>query len=255
VVVAFEEGDPDKPIILGSVYNAEQMPPYLGDGLDAKHRNDSKVSGIKTCTTPDGNGFNEIRFDDTKGKEQVFIHSQNALDVRVLGSQRTSVGGHYHLTVQGDAREHIHKNKAIQVESDMKTVVLGVSYLFAKGYCYIGSRDNIELHALDSLTVYGSKQMIVLSDAAIGLRCGDSSITLTPKGIWLNGPQVLINSGPPPKVERPEPVATDEIKKGLEVGPFAADDSRPGFVSNPDAARKALPEAVASRSSDRSAGD
>src|SRR5262249_52738901 len=93
VVVAFEEGDPDKPIILGSVYNAEQMPPYLGGGPDPRHRNDNKVSGIKTNTTPGGQGYNELRFDDTKGKEQLFLHAQRNLDVHVGGSSMTTVGG------------------------------------------------------------------------------------------------------------------------------------------------------------------
>src|SRR5262249_18837660 len=59
VVVAFLEGDPEQPLITGSVYNAEQMPPYLGDGPDAKHKNDNKVSGFKTNTTLGGQGFNE----------------------------------------------------------------------------------------------------------------------------------------------------------------------------------------------------
>src|SRR5439155_5175048 len=78
VVVDFLEGDPDQPIITGSVYNADQMPPYLGDGPDGKHRHDPKLSGIKTCSTSGGNGFNEIRFDDTKGKEQLFLRAENA---------------------------------------------------------------------------------------------------------------------------------------------------------------------------------
>ena len=57
VIVAFEEGDPDQPIIVGSVYNPDQMPPYLGDGPDPKHKNDNKVSGIKSNTTPGGAGI------------------------------------------------------------------------------------------------------------------------------------------------------------------------------------------------------
>src|SRR5262249_53687904 len=52
VVVSFLEGDPDRPLIVGSVYNAEQMPPYLGNGPDPKHPDDKKLSGIKACSTP-----------------------------------------------------------------------------------------------------------------------------------------------------------------------------------------------------------
>jgi type VI secretion system secreted protein VgrG len=126
VVVAFEEGDPDRPIVVGSVYNADQMPPYLGAGPDAKHRHDNKVSGIKSCTTPDGQGFNELRFDDTKGKEQVFLHAQRNLDVRVGADQMNTVAGTYHLRVgreqdgqpQGDHQEVVIRDKHVLVHGE-----------------------------------------------------------------------------------------------------------------------------------------
>src|SRR5262249_58603542 len=83
VVVDFIEGDPDQPIIVGSVYNADQMPPYQGKGRDSKHPSDNKVCGIKSNSTMGGVGFNEWRFDDTKGKEQIFIHGEYNMDTRV----------------------------------------------------------------------------------------------------------------------------------------------------------------------------
>src|SRR5262249_13028297 len=65
VVVAFLEGDPDQPLIVGSVYNEAQRPPYLGSGKapgnDPDHPNNPRLSGIKTCSTPGGKGFNELR--------------------------------------------------------------------------------------------------------------------------------------------------------------------------------------------------
>jgi type VI secretion system secreted protein VgrG len=71
VIVDFLEGDPDQPIIIASVYNAEQMPPY--------ELPDNKTqSGIKTRSSQDGDptNFNEIRFEDKKGEEQILIHAE-----------------------------------------------------------------------------------------------------------------------------------------------------------------------------------
>jgi type VI secretion system secreted protein VgrG len=124
VIVDFLEGDPDQPIIVGSVYNADQMPPYLGDGPDSKHKNDNKLTGVKSNTTMGGEGYNEWRFDDAKGKEQLFLHAERNMDTRVKGASMESVGGDKHLTVGGekdgqtwgDYNEHIFKDKHVSVD-------------------------------------------------------------------------------------------------------------------------------------------
>jgi type VI secretion system secreted protein VgrG len=129
VVVGFIEGDMDMPIIIGSVYNAEQMPPYLGEGLDSKHKNDNKVSGVKSNTTQGGKGFNEWRFDDTKDKEQIFIHAQRNMDTRVRNESMERVISNRHLIVGwkngeeegegqqgGDQRELVNQDKHLNVK-------------------------------------------------------------------------------------------------------------------------------------------
>jgi type VI secretion system secreted protein VgrG len=120
------EGDPDQPIIVGGVYNAEQMPPYLGDGLDSKHKNDPNVSGIKSNTTLGGVGFNEIRFDDTKGKEQVFMHAERNFEVttkndsldRTFGSRHQIIGQEKDGSKTGDQLETVYHDKQIKVNHD-----------------------------------------------------------------------------------------------------------------------------------------
>lgn len=126
VVVDFLEGDPDQPIIIGSVYNADQMPPYLGDGPDANHKNDNKVSGVKTNTTKGGVGFNELRFDDTKGKEQIFVHAERNMDTRVKNECMERIVSNRHLIVgaekdgskSGDQREKVYKDKHLTVDGN-----------------------------------------------------------------------------------------------------------------------------------------
>lgn len=88
VVVAFLEGNPDQPLVIGSVYNADNMPIYT---LPAN----KTQSGIKTHSSPGGDdgNFNEIRFEDKKGAEQVVIHAEKDMLVSVENNYTLDVGG------------------------------------------------------------------------------------------------------------------------------------------------------------------
>lgn len=80
VVVSFVDGDPDRPLITGCVYNCDHLPPYLPD--------EPTKSTIKTNTSKGGGGFNEIRFEDKKDSEQIYVHAQKDMD-RVVENART----------------------------------------------------------------------------------------------------------------------------------------------------------------------
>jgi type VI secretion system secreted protein VgrG len=133
VIVAFQEGDPDQPIIVGSVYNADQMPPYLGQGFDPKHAHDHKISGIKSNTSAQGQGFNEWRFDDHKDHEQFFVHAARDLDVWVNHDHRERILNDRHLIVGwskdgkhgGDCREMVHQDKHLLVRGNQLAHVAG----------------------------------------------------------------------------------------------------------------------------------
>lgn len=108
VVVAFEEGDPDRPIVVGSVYNYEQMPPLP---LPAQ----KTQSGIKS-NTHKGGGYNELVFDDTAGKEQIRVHGQYNMDSVIEHNETHKVGV--------DRTRNVGHNEAITVANDrMKTVL------------------------------------------------------------------------------------------------------------------------------------
>jgi type VI secretion system secreted protein VgrG len=178
VVVSFLEGDPDRPLIVGSVYNADQMPPYLGNGPDARHRHDNKVSGIKSNSTRDGTEFNEWRFDDTKGKEQIFIHAERNLDTRVKNDQVESVLGNRHLTVGqerdgekvGDQIETVYRDKHQTVQRHQVGHVEGNQWLTV-GHGGVKDGGNLDLvieknkreliGGADQLHVKGSQACLV----------------------------------------------------------------------------------------------
>jgi type VI secretion system secreted protein VgrG len=118
VIVDFLEGDPDEPIITGRVYNAEQMPPY---DLPAN----KTQTGIKTRSSLKGSGanFNEIRFEDKKGSEQVYIHAEKNQDNMVendashtVGHDRTkSIGNDEKTSVGNDRTEKVGNNESITI--------------------------------------------------------------------------------------------------------------------------------------------
>jgi type VI secretion system secreted protein VgrG len=193
VVVAFEEGDPDQTIIVGRVYSPDQMAPYMGDGLDLKHSNDNKVYGVKSNTTPGGQGFNELRFDDTKDKEQLFLHAQRNLDIttnndslaRTYGNRHQIIGSEKDGQKSGDQREmvyqdkhiKIHRNQIEQIGDSMQLLIGGIDSgqgnqdIVVNGtrkesigkdcHLHVIGKRNEEIDQDQSLTVQGNQQEVV----------------------------------------------------------------------------------------------
>ncbi|QDT14252.1 type VI secretion system Vgr family protein [Alienimonas californiensis] len=87
VLVAFMEGDPDAPIVVGSVYNSKNMPPYEMPGAQTR-------SGFKTRSTPEGKPaeFNELRFEDKRGSEEIYVHAEKDLNAVVENNETRKVG-------------------------------------------------------------------------------------------------------------------------------------------------------------------
>jgi type VI secretion system secreted protein VgrG len=119
VLVAFLNGDPEDPIIVGRVYNAEQMPPY---GLPAN----KTQSGIKTRSTLQGtpDNFNEIRFEDKKGSEQLFIHAEKNQDIEVEKDETHWVGHDRTKTVDNDETTHVKHDRTETVDNN-ETISVG----------------------------------------------------------------------------------------------------------------------------------
>jgi type VI secretion system secreted protein VgrG len=107
VVVSFLEGDPDRPLVTGSVYNAEQTVPYTLP-------TDQTKSTIKSNVSKGGGGFNEIRFEDKKDSEEVFIQAEKDYNRVVKNNETVKVG--FEKKKDGNQTIDVYKNRTITVE-------------------------------------------------------------------------------------------------------------------------------------------
>jgi type VI secretion system secreted protein VgrG len=184
VIVDFLEGDPDQPIITGRVYNAEQMPPY---GLPANQTQ----SGVKSRSSKEGttDNFNEIRFEDKKGEEQLFIHAEKNQDIEVENDETHWVGRDRKKTidrdetteVKGNRTEVVRKDEAITIEGGRTEVVRKNETITIEG-----SRKEAVSHEED-LTVRGNRRENIEKDHTLIIKgkrteSTDNNETLTVKG-------------------------------------------------------------------------
>ncbi|MDO5756835.1 MAG: type VI secretion system tip protein TssI/VgrG [Rhodobacterales bacterium] len=140
VVVDFLDGDPDRPIITGRVYNAEQMPPY---DLPAN----ATQSGWKSESSLGGGGWNELRFEDMKGSEEVYFQAEKDHNELVKNNESRHIGNDFAESVVNNATQDIGVNRDETVGNN-KTTSVGVDRSVA-----IGQNDTETVGANRSLTV------------------------------------------------------------------------------------------------------
>ncbi len=138
VVVAFEEGDPDRPIIVGSVYNAENMPP-------AKLPDYPEMSGFATQSMPGGGDeeWNELSFDDAKGLELVYIRAQKDFEREILNNDYLYVGNEQIVHIKNNRKGTIQEgNDELVVKKGNYTVNAGKElWLLAGGRIAIANKN------------------------------------------------------------------------------------------------------------------
>jgi len=199
VIVQFLEGDPDAPIIIGSVYNAATMPPYTLPDEKTK-------SGIKSNSSIGSGGFNEIRFEDKKGSEQVFLHAEKDQDIQVKNDRKETIGNDRHL--------HVKNNKHEKVDADRHEAVTGSHFekISTDRNVDVGGKEAVHIAGSQSVGVGGdmvvevsgkmsqkvsgkiyisaSGDLVIESSSNITLKVGGSSIAIDASGVGIAAPQI-----------------------------------------------------------------
>ncbi len=240
VIVEFLEGDPDKPIVTGRVYNSDNMPPYTLPPNQTQ-------SGIKSRSTKGGQptNFNEIRFEDKKGSEDLFIHAEKTQTTKVKQSQSISVGASRSVTVgdtqtitvtKKETEKYLDEREMTVDKTNSETITLAHSGTYKQGRTFkVSSKDdaltvtganktttvtgNYHIkadaeykvdHKTNQILLSGTKaeitngkckltmdggKLTLEAPESLTIKCGETSITLTPQDCTTKGTTVNMDGG------------------------------------------------------------
>jgi type VI secretion system secreted protein VgrG len=209
VAVAFVDGDPDRPIVIGGLYNGAQAPIYL--------TTDKNKSGLRTRSTLSGgtSNFSELTFDDTSGSELIFVHAEKDMFTEIENNQTLTVDNCRIVTVKQNETVAIQNNQTITVTQNRAVTVSQGNSTFevSKGNhtetIDQGNRSITVSTGNNSLTVSAGNhsetisagnysinvnagKMTVQAAQSLELTVGQSSIQLSPSGITISAPQISL---------------------------------------------------------------
>lgn len=208
VVVDFLEGDPDRPICTGTVYNADNMPPW---DLPANKTR----SGFKSLSSKDGNAsstYNELRFEDKKGEEEIYLHAEKNMNRVVENDDTLKVG--FDKMDKGDQTVEIYHDQSLTIGND-QTVRIGYDLkgpgdqsleVYNDRTTTIGNDDALTVERGDRTAKVSLGKDKLEAMTSIELICGSSSIKLEPAKITIKSVQIDIKADA--KLDAKSPMTT-----------------------------------------------
>ena len=205
VLVEFLEGSPDQPLVVGCVYN--------GDNAISVGVPDNKTqSTIRTRSSPNSDGYNELRFEDAAGSEEIFVHAQkdynevveNNHSTTVHGNQTNTVDGNQTQSIGGNQTETVTGNQTMTVEKNRSVTIHG-----SQSVTIIGGESNdvdgSKLNITGDYILDASNTIEIQAPTHIKLTCGGSSIMMVPgkitlmagggASLTLDGDALMVSSG------------------------------------------------------------
>ncbi|PIZ32755.1 MAG: hypothetical protein COY39_04530 [Alphaproteobacteria bacterium CG_4_10_14_0_8_um_filter_37_21] len=182
VVVSFMDGDPDRPLIMGCVYNGDNMPPYEGT--------ENTKSTFMTNSSKDGEGYNELCFEDKKNEEKIFIHAQKDMNL-VIENERTEeivegddtltiTAGSKTISLDGESTRYLVEIK--DGDKDLEITKGNHKITLSKGDLKIQVTGKIDIKATDNITIESEKKVMITGKTGVDIQ-SDADITNKAKNI------------------------------------------------------------------------
>lgn len=193
VIVEFLGGDPDRPIITGRVYNNDNMPPY---DLPAK----ATQSGIKSRSSKQGSpeNFNEIRFEDKKGEEEIYLHGEKDWNIHIENDKTQTIDHDESLSVGNNRTNSVEKDQSESIGNDLTQSVGKNAKTQVGGDMTLAVGKGLSIQAADQIVLSSSKQIILQSGSASILMSGTGDIVITGNTVTITGASDVIINDPNP---------------------------------------------------------
>jgi type VI secretion system secreted protein VgrG len=188
VIVHFLEGNPDLPIITGCVYNADAMPPYTLPDEKTK-------STLKTNSSEGGLGFNEFRIEDKKGSEQIFVHGEKDLDIRIKNDAKEIIKRDRHLIIERNQMEKVNGDKHLKVMGNHNEKIDTAYSLEAGTNIQEKAGQKIALDAGQEVHIKAGMTATIEAGTMLTLKVGGNFVNINSAGVFIKGTMVMINSG------------------------------------------------------------
>lgn len=198
VLVDFVDGDIDQPVVVGCLYNQTLKPIYPTSELP-------QILALKTRSLDGagkGEGYNELRFYDKAGDEEVFLHAQKDKKTYVREDDLCLIDGSRHTEIHKDALLSVKGDQHSQIGGKRTEHIDGDSHLKLGGQGVVSANGNLSWDSLQQLTLKATKKLsgqaldvVFEAEVNLSLKVGESFITLNEEGVYIFGPSVNINTG------------------------------------------------------------
>ncbi|RLU00046.1 MAG: type VI secretion system tip protein VgrG, partial [Ketobacter sp.] len=233
VIVSFLEGNPDRPLVTGTVYNGINASPY---DLPAN----KTITTFKSYSSPGGGGFNELRLEDKKGQEQIYLHAEKDLDLYVRNDwkewvgneQHTTVGNNLNQEVGADQHTTIKQNHNLKVGTNLSQNVGQAAQLKISG-------SHVEQAGQD-IVLKAGMSLVIQAGVELTLKAGGGLVKLDPSGVTIKGPMVRINTGGVATPGKPAVITPPQKPKPADPGDKPGNASSPAMPNTPPVVQKVV---------------